>query len=305
MGLRSSALLAVLLWVVLLAIVALNFIRPRFWCRNLCPLGSMLGLLARFNIFQREVSEECNDCLACQEACPVGMSPSRYLKSECLQCRSCLRACPVEAITFETRWPQIGPEDKFDLSRRRFLASVGLGILGAVSLRASRLIGDRARSVIRPPGALEEAKFLAACVRCGKCVQACPTGGLQPALLETGIEGLLSPRLVPRIGPCQEDCVICGQVCPSGAISKLTVEEKRIIQIGLAGIDRDRCLSWTEGATCLVCSQVCPYEAIEFRWMKGGYHPTVKEWLCNGCGICEYQCPVEGPAAITVLTTRW
>jgi len=158
--------------------------------------------------------------------------------------------------------------------------------------------------VIRPPGALEEAKFVAACVRCGKCVQACPTGGLQPALLEAGVEGLLTPRLVPRIGPCQEDCVLCGQVCPTGAIGQLTVEEKRITRIGLAGIDRQRCLWWTEGATCLVCSQVCPYEAIEFRWMKDGNYPIVKERQCVGCGICEYQCPVEGPAAITVLATR-
>ncbi|MEE8162808.1 MAG: 4Fe-4S dicluster domain-containing protein [Anaerolineae bacterium] len=315
MGLHSGAPLAILLWAILLAMVALNFIRPRFWCRNLCPLGSLLGLLARFNVFEREVSEECDHCLACQEACPVGMSLSRYLKSECLQCRSCLRACPLDAITFKTRWPQIfNPEDKFDLSRRRFLASLGMGILGAVSVKAGPLIGSKLglssaayrsqRSIIRPPGALEEGKFVTSCARCGKCVQVCPTGGLQPALLEAGIEGLLSPRLIPRIGPCQTDCLLCGQVCPSGAISELTAEEKRETQIGLAGIDRHRCLSWTEGITCLVCSQVCPYEAIELLWMNGGYHPTVKEWLCVGCGTCEHECPVEGPAAITVLATR-
>ncbi|MBM4466474.1 MAG: 4Fe-4S dicluster domain-containing protein [Chloroflexi bacterium] len=304
MGLRSGVFLAILLWAILLAIVALNVIGPRFWCRNLCPLGGLLGLLARFNVFQRRVSEECDDCLACQEACPVGMSPSPYLKSECLQCRSCLGACPVEAITFQTRWPKINPEDKFDLSRRRFLASLGVGILAAASLRASRLIGSRGRGVIRPPGALEEDKFVASCVRCGKCVQVCPTGGLQPALFEAGIEGLLTPRLMPRIGPCQADCLLCGRVCPSGAISELTLEEKRRTQIGLAGIDRQRCLSWSEGITCLVCSQVCPYEAIELRWMNGSYRPTVKEGQCVGCGTCEYQCPVEGPAAITVLATR-
>ena len=305
MGLHSSALLAILLWAILLAIVALNFIRPRFWCRNLCPLGSLLGLLARFNVFQRGVSEECDHCLGCQETCPVEMSPSRYLRSECLQCRSCLRACPVEAIAFETRWSKIfNPEDKFDLSRRRFLASLGMGIAGAVSVKAGRLVGVKERSIIRPPGALEEEKFVASCARCGKCVQVCPTGGLQPALLEAGIEGLLSPRLIPRIGPCQADCLLCGRVCPSGAISELTAEEKRKTQIGLAGIDRQRCLSWTEGVTCLVCSQVCPYEAIEFRWTNGGYHPTVKEWQCVGCGTCEYECPVEGRAAITVLATR-
>ena len=265
-----------------------------------------MGLLARFNIFQKGVGEECDHCLVCQEACPVGMSPSRYLKSECLQCRSCLRACPVEAIAFETRWPQARLEEGFDLSRRRFLASLGLGVVGAVFVKVglNSTAYRSQRSVIRPPGALEEGKFVAACVRCGKCVQACPTGGLRPTLWEAGVEGLLTPRLIPRVGPCQADCLRCGQVCPSGAIHELTVEEKRITQIGLAGIDRERCLSWTEGATCLVCSQVCPYEAIEFHRMKDGYHPTVKEWLCTGCGICEYRCPVEGPAAITVLATR-
>jgi len=236
----------------------------------------------------------------------VGMSPSRYLKGECLQCRSCLRACPVEAIAFETRWPQARLEEGFDLSRRGFLASLGLGVMGAVFVKVglSSTAYRSQRSVIRPPGALEEGKFVAACVRCGKCVQACPTGGLRPTLLEAGIEGLLTPRLIPRVGPCQADCLRCGQVCPSGAIRELTAEEKRITQIGLAGIDRQHCLWWTEGATCLVCSQVCPYEAIEFHWTKDGYHPVVKEWLCTGCGICEYRCPVEGPAAITVLATR-
>ena len=171
-------------------------------------------------------------------------------------------------------------------------------------MKGSRLIGRGLRDIIRPPGALGEEKFVASCARCGNCVNVCPTGGLQPAILEAGMAGFLTPRLVPSIGPCQEDCLRCSEVCPSGAIRALTAEEKRLTQIGLAGIDRHRCLTWTEGVTCLVCTQVCPYEAVESRRTSSGHHPVVREWQCVGCGICEYKCPVEGPAAVTVLATR-
>jgi ferredoxin len=80
--------------------------------------------------------------------------------------------------------------------------------------------------LIRPPGSLDEAHFLDRCIRCGDCMKVCPNNALHPATLEGGVEGLWTPVLVPRIGYCEPNCVLCSQVCPTGAIWEITVAEK-------------------------------------------------------------------------------
>ena len=111
--------------------------------------------------------------------------------------------------------------------------------------------------MIRPPGAAP-AEFSALCVRCGACVRVCPTQGLQPSLFEGGVQNVLTPRLVPRLGYCGFGCNACGQVCPTGAIPELTLEEKQSVIMGLASIDQDRCLPWAYNIPCIVCEEVCP-----------------------------------------------
>ena len=123
-------------------------------------------------------------------------------------------------------------------------------------------------------------------------------------LFELGPLPFMTPKLVSRIGPCEYGCVACGNACPTGAIRAMTPERKAKVQIGLAGIERDRCLPWANGVRCLVCNDACPYEAIEMRAAEGVPKPFVLEPQCIGCGICEKECPVEGESAIIVYPTH-
>ena len=89
-------------------------------------------------------------------------------------------------------------------------------------------------------------------------MKVCPTNGLQPVLWEAGLEGLYTPRLVPRLGYCIFTCSLCGQVCPTGAIPKLELEVKQATAPGTAHVNHSRCIPYSEGAECLVCEENCP-----------------------------------------------
>jgi ferredoxin len=104
-----------------------------------------------------------------------------------------------------------------------------------------------------------------------------------------------------RLAPCEQQCNVCGQVCPTGAIRPLPLDERIHAKIGTAILRRERCLVWEQDKTCLVCDEICPYDAIEFREAEGMRRPFVTENRCNGCGQCEYVCPVEGDSAIVVV----
>jgi ferredoxin-type protein NapF len=157
--------------------------------------------------------------------------------------------------------------------------------------------GLKNNRLVRPPGALPEEKFVAVCTGCGECLKVCPNNALQSTLLEAGLAGLYTPRLVPRIGYCEEFCNFCGRVCPTEAILPVSLEEKRLIQMGVAHIDKTRCIAWDTDKICLVCNEQCSYLAIIGDDKK---RPIVKEERCTGCGICENKCPVDGEAAIIV-----
>jgi ferredoxin len=191
------------------------------------------------------------------------------------------------------------------------LASLALGAAGASVLKTSSAARQPHPHLIRPPGVRDERAFLAACVRCSHCMKVCPTAGLQPLVLEAGLEGLWTPRLAPRLGYCDYSCHACGQVCPSGAIPPLTLEAKRASVMGLAAIDRNRCLPWAYDTPCIVCEEMCPVpekairlHEVEVVDERGAVvhlqQPYVLQELCIGCGICEFQCPMQGQAAIQV-----
>ena len=200
-----------------------------------------------------------------------------------------------------------------DLGRRRVIASVLSGVAVVPLLRITPLAKTNSQEpgLLRPPGSLEEKEFLKRCVKCGECMKVCITNGLQPTLLEAGVEGIWSPVLIPRIGYCEYRCTLCGQVCPTGAIKKLTLEEKAKVKLGLAMIDKGRCLPWAHATPCIMCEEVCPtpkkavwFEKAQVRDRKGRVltlqQPHVDLELCIGCGICETKCPVLGRPAITV-----
>lgn len=287
------------------ALLALNFFTERFWCRNLCPLGALISICSRWGIFKRQVSDACNRCMICYRECPMGAiadNPVHTRGGECFQCLHCAAVCPQTAISFTParRLSPAGFNPAFELTRRNLFLSLGAGALTAFSLTTAPFVKHSAPRLIRPPGALPEKIFLKRCVRCGACMKACPTNTLQPCLWESGLNGLWSPRLVPRLAGCDQTCNACGRVCPTGALRDLPLEEKRNAKLGTAVIDRERCLVWADNTLCLICDEQCPYNAIIFKWNEGARRPFVVATKCNGCGFCEEKCPVRGESAIMV-----
>ena len=316
---------AVGLFLLLLALVLLNAFADRFWCRYLCPLGALLGLAAKVQLLRPVTNSSCGACGACATACRMGAieiggrgggtsgsPPARVVSSECTMCLDCLVACPGrEGMALGTARP--GPWAEYDPGRREAVLAVGAGLATALLLGTGVARAVKRPGLIRPPGAQDEGRFLSHCLRCGECMKVCPTSGLQPTLAEAGLEGLWTPVLRSRLGYCEYACHACGQVCPSGAIPPLSLERKREQVIGVAVIDKDRCLPWAAGTPCVVCEEMCPVpdKAIELSGRRlitrpdGSQdylsRPTVVPSRCIGCGICEYKCPLEGPSAIVVL----
>lgn len=131
-------------------------------------------------------------------------------------------------------------------------------------------------------------------------MKVCITNGLQPTMLEGGIGGMWTPRLVPQRGYCLETCNYCSLVCPTGAIQPINVKDKKNIRIGVARIDRSKCIAWDQGKKCLVCDEHCSYKAVFWKEIEGELKPFVDQKKCVGCGICENKCPIMPDPAIVV-----
>ncbi|HWR97834.1 MAG TPA: 4Fe-4S dicluster domain-containing protein, partial [Candidatus Methanoperedens sp.] len=298
----------------LLAVLLLEIWQPRFWCRNLCPLGALLSLVARLRRLGRRVSAACTDCGNCHGTCPVGLIAAgnhRRSQAECTACMLCPPVCPEGAIGFSFAGAGARPEAPLDLSRRRLIgaAVAGLAAVPLTRIHPARAVTPPQR--LRPPGARAEAAFLDRCLRCGACMKVCMRNAIHPALHEAGWEGLFTPVMDFDLGYCEYNCTLCGQVCPSEAIRRLPVEEKRKVVIGLAVVDKDRCIPYRLGQNCIVCEEHCPVpaKAIVFDETPAQNaagvsfvlkRPVVVAERCIGCGICQTKCPVKAPAAIVV-----
>lgn len=294
---------------IFIGILALNLLERRFWCNNLCPLGALLGIISRFALLRRFLSAQCKECGACDSLCHGRAMPHRkelWRAAECVYCFNCEGVCPEDAVRFTLTGR--GKRAGLDLSKRRLIISAMTGIVVVPFIKAGPLRKNPNHILIRPPGALSEEEFLKRCIRCGECMKVCITNGLQPTLLEAGLEGLWTPLLVPRLGYCEYRCTLCGQVCPTGAIKRLTLEEKAEVRIGLAFIDKNRCLPYAYDRECIVCEEVCPTPKkaiwLEEAKIRGRRlrQPVVDLELCIGCGICETKCPIIDKPAIYVTS---
>ncbi len=320
-----------LLGFIFLFLLALNLKVTRFWCRAICPLGALLGFASRWSILglhkDPKSCDQCNRCLLhCQGGDnPIGGVP--WHKAECLMCMNCVDACPHQGLEFQFFRKEAevaGP----NLPRRRALAALAAGVAAVPLLRANTAFGkSRDERLIRPPGALDENDFLSRCIRCGECMKVCPNNALQPALDEAGLEGLWTPMLTPRIGYCEPSCVLCSEVCPTGAIWNITPQEKgwvvglgiggqdrrEPVRLGTAFYDRGRCLPWAMATNCIVCEEWCPVspkaiylqeaEVIDAEGNKQVLQqPHVDPSRCVGCGACEYACPLQEHPAVYVTS---
>ena len=294
-------------------VVALNFFRARFWCRYVCPLGALLGAVgARPVVRFKNDPDQCNNCGLCLADCQGGASPNNpqgWNASECFFCFNCKSDCPSAAISVGFSRPpkSIG----LDLGRRALLGAGIAGIGGGLLFRSHPRAFNPA--LIRPPGAIAEDEFLTRCIRCGECMKVCLTNGIHPTLAEAGLQGMWSPVLNMRIGYCEYECTLCSQVCPTHAIKQVTPQEKKRLKIGLAFIDKNRCLPYALARSCIVCEEHCPtpkkaiwFEEVAVRNIRGETvvvkQPHVDPELCIGCGICENKCPVKDLPAVRVTS---
>jgi len=308
------------LWLlaVLAVVLALNALRSRFWCRYLCPLGGMLGLISKVAFIRHRVdAEKCISCRKCSSLCPTGaICPEHHFAaniSECTVCLNCKEGCPVRAISFGKAQKSMYSQNT---QRRWLLSSLGAAVVAAVFFRFIPSLTAATNKLIRPPGSTE-ASLNNQCIRCGECVRVCPTGAIQPSQKDSPSK-LWTPVLETRRGYCDYSCNSCGAICPTGAIASLPLETKRKTVIGLAKIDQTRCITWAEERDCIVCEEMCPIPDKAIRLGGGGggggsgrggrgggsgqgRHPQVIAELCTGCGICEQQCPVAGESAIRIF----
>jgi polyferredoxin/ferredoxin len=261
-----------LIGAVFLAAVFLNLQTPRFYCRFVCPLGALFGLLGRHALWRiGKRKSECTDCHICEQNCEGACSPSGVIRiHECVLCLNCLAECRHDLIGYRTTLSAAGERAVPDITRRQVVLATLSGLAAVPLLRLDgRLAGNWNPGLVRPPGALAEAEFVARCIKCGQCMRVCPTNVIQPAGWQAGLEGLWTPMLNFRIGTsgCQYKCIACGNICPTAAIRPITLDERLgrnrfagagPLRIGMAFVDRGRCLPWSMDIPCIVCQENCP-----------------------------------------------
>ena len=300
------------------AVFATSLLGPRFWCRCLCPTGALFSLANLLRLTDRRVGAACTGCGQCVKACPFdAIAPDFSTRpADCTFCQTCGGVCPVGAIAFGARRqlaaaPVAGaePAAAVPMSRRAMLAATlagGGAAVGAAAIGATRLTDPPKTPPVRPPGAVPEADFLRLCVRCGLCIKACPFNVLQPTPLGGGLDGLWTPRVAADWAGCDPTCTNCGQVCPTGAIRALGLEEKSVARMGLAVVDERTCLPHAGAGPCELCEAECTaagYDAIEFIRVgvrtdaaglpipDTGYRaPLIIADKCVGCGLCQSRC---------------
>ncbi len=320
-GMNWGHLVSVLLF---FSVLGLGLLRPRFWCKYVCPSGAVFSLGNLFRITERKVESSCINCNKCVEVCPFDAIKPDYTTrvTDCTLCQTCAGVCPTHAIKFversnlvELKVPGDPPTGETALGRRGFLsAAIGVtaGVVGgagfATAINASSAFGavTPEKPLIRPPGSVPEEDFLQMCIRCGECFKACPNNVLQVEGFEQGLAGLWAPMVNANWAGCESSCNACGQVCPTGAIRELDIAEKRVARMGLAIVNEETCLPFAGKEECDLCVQECNaagYRAIEYTQVgvqvdpqgapvdgSGFLAPVVIADKCVGCGLCQTRC---------------
>ncbi|GMO61230.1 MAG: 4Fe-4S binding protein [Termitinemataceae bacterium] len=313
----GSTLFMLYLAIPLLLILIAAVLRGRAFC-EWCPVGVTLGLFSSAALFRIKLGEKCVSCGQCEKKCPASCidSKAKRIDSErCVLCFSCTAACPSGSAVYGARGKALISEAPISEGRRIFLKKAGSFSLacGAAYL-VSPLLRLPSQSVdkalanlsteetlpILPPGAKNLLHYTRHCISCHACVASCPANIItakddpHPSLDYNG----------DASAACQFSCTECGRVCPTGAIGKLSVEEKHKMRIALSTLYFDRCVVKTKGESCGACAEVCPTGALTMvAYSEAGIafltRPIYDEKYCIGCGACLASCPAE-PRAFTI-----
>ena len=312
--------------VTLVVLVVLAWRGGRTYCNTICPVGTVLGFLARFSWFKPVIdTDKCVNCKRCARNCKascIDVKHHRIDYSRCVACMDCLDSCREGAIRYvhprrrpaTAAAPADRPAPSADGGRRSFLTVAG-ALAGTAVLRAQQKKVDGGLAVIEdkkvpqratpivPPGAVSLRHFSQHCTACQLCVSVCPNGVLRPS---TDLGRLMQPEMSYERGYCRPECTKCGDVCPAGAIVRFTTAEKSATQIGHAEWDRSNCVVLTDDVECGNCARHCQTGAITMVPSVPGdpaSHkiPAVNVERCIGCGACENLCPSRPFSAIRVV----
>ena len=298
----------------------------RTYCNTICPVGTFLSFFARFSLFKVAIDKsKCVGCSLCVKNCKascINIKEHKIDYSRCVVCGDCISKCNKNAISYTSKKYKAEPEavkaaasqgKSSDMGRRAFIG-VGAVMASAAAIKAQDKVVDGGLAIIEdkqiikreqeivPAGSKGISNFTKHCTGCQLCVSVCPNNVLRPS---GNIMTLMQPRASYERGYCRPECTKCSEVCPAGAIVKITKEEKSSIQIGHAEWDAGLCLPMVSGTHCGNCAKHCPVGAITMVEIdpsdeKSPKFPVVDVERCIGCGACEYVCPVRPISAIYV-----
>ncbi len=308
---------------VLLAILAWR--GGRTYCNTICPVGTVLGFLSRYSMFRPVIdTEKCNSCGLCTRRCKASCIDGKRHQidySRCVACMDCIDTCRHDAISYTRRRSEdkhaetsnaVKP-NQVDKARRSFMTATALvattaalkaqekKVDGGLAVIENKKIPERSMHLV-PPGSVSASNFAHHCTACQLCVSVCPNGVLRPS---TDLTRLMQPEMSYERGYCRPECTRCSEVCPTGAILRLTTADKSAIQIGHAVWVRQNCVPLTDGVACGNCARHCPTGAIQMvpSDADDAYSPkipVVNTERCIGCGACENLCPARPFSAIYV-----
>lgn len=282
----SAVSLSVFGLVLTFAVIALVFFKNRLFCTNICPVGAVLGLLSKISVNKVYIDKEtCGSCGLCAKDCPSGcINPNeKFVDNEtCVKCLKCFKSCPKGGIKFG-RQPK--SEVKFNLKRREIILATSTLVVLGTALKAGVEIGKnfakKVRDIILPPGAVNTNRMANKCLNCNLCIENCPNKILLKASKDYPAVHIDYSK---GTGFCKFDCNECSKVCPSGAIKRISLEEKQKTRIAMAMIEKNKCNG------CGVCNYDCPLGAIS-KGVEGKSY--VDGSKCIGCGRCKKSCKFD------------
>lgn len=309
-----------------LIITILSLTNGRWYCNTVCPVGTILGFFARFSLFKPVIdTEKCNSCGLCERNCRCSAIDSKNHKidyTKCVTCFNCIEKCHQGAMRYRlagnidnvNKVKTIGDETKNGkTSRKTFIATVAT-LAAASTLKAQEKVVDgglatiekkkapKRETPIKPAGSVSLDNFSSRCTGCQLCVQVCPNDVLRAS---SKLDTFMQPEMSYERGYCRPECTKCSEVCPAGAITKVTREQKTAIQIGHAVWIGRNCVPLRDGVSCGNCAKHCPSGAITMmpydpEDATSPLIPTINTEKCIGCGACEHVCPARPFSAIFV-----
>ena len=315
----STMLIAIVTLVVLFILAWRN---GRTYCNTICPVGTVLGFISKYAIFKPVIdTSKCNSCGLCARNCKAScINPKAHEidYSRCVTCMDCIDSCKHGAISYKYRFgkkeiKETSETGNTNNARRSFLTGMGL-VLVSSAVKAQEKKVDVGLSVILdkkvparttplvPPGAKGIRNMRTHCTGCQLCVSVCPNQVLRPS---TKLETLMQPEMSYERGYCRPECTKCSEVCPAGAILKLTPADKSATQIGHAVWVEKNCVPLRDKVACGNCARHCPTGAITMVPSDADDAdslkiPVVNVERCIGCGACENLCPARPFSAIYV-----